>query len=141
MQHGAYDRDKFVSRVQAIKGPVHVGAVLSIWPETYCHTLTELWAAGLPVVGVDLGAVGERIRESGAGWLVTRPDVNDIVEVFQSIIDNPQSISERNTAVAQWQNTIGKEYNTARMASCYMPIYDGILQPKSEEAARLAVSR
>lgn len=41
---------------------------LSVWPETWCYTLTEAWRAGLWAVGFDIGAVGERIAETGWGW-------------------------------------------------------------------------
>ncbi|MHC1788047.1 glycosyltransferase [Solidesulfovibrio sp.] len=41
---------------------------LSVWPETWCYTLTEAWRAGLWAVGFDLGAVGERIAGTGWGW-------------------------------------------------------------------------
>jgi hypothetical protein len=41
---------------------------LSVWPETWCYALTEAWRAGLWTVGFDLGAVGERIAETGFGW-------------------------------------------------------------------------
>ncbi|KHK03332.1 glycosyltransferase [Desulfovibrio sp. TomC] len=41
---------------------------LSVWPETWCYTLTEAWRAGLWTVGFDLGAVGERIAAAGYGW-------------------------------------------------------------------------
>jgi glycosyltransferase involved in cell wall biosynthesis len=48
-----------------------VGAWLipSIWPETFCFTLHEALATGLPTVGFDLGAVGEALHaaaENGA---------------------------------------------------------------------------
>lgn len=42
----------------------------SLWPETWCYTLTEAWKAGLPVAAFDLGAPAERIRATGRGWLV-----------------------------------------------------------------------
>jgi glycosyltransferase involved in cell wall biosynthesis len=41
----------------------------SIWPEAYLLTLSEAWQAGVPAVAFDLGAVGERIREQGGGWV------------------------------------------------------------------------
>lgn len=46
----------------------HAALFLSVWPETYCYTLTEAWRAGLWAVGFDLGAVGERIAATGFGW-------------------------------------------------------------------------
>ena len=38
-------------------------------PESYCYALSDAWLAGLPVVGPDWGAIGERVREHGGGWL------------------------------------------------------------------------
>jgi glycosyltransferase involved in cell wall biosynthesis len=42
----------------------------SIWPETWCFGLTELWRAGLRVVAFDIGAPAERIRGTGRGFLL-----------------------------------------------------------------------
>jgi len=42
----------------------------SVWPETWCFTLSEAWQAGLRVVAFDLGAPGERIRRAGGGVLL-----------------------------------------------------------------------
>jgi GT2 family glycosyltransferase len=41
----------------------------SIWPETWCYTLTEAWQAGLHVLAFDIGAPAERIRRTGRGWV------------------------------------------------------------------------
>jgi GT2 family glycosyltransferase len=41
----------------------------SIWPETWCYTLTEAWQAGLDVLAFDIGAPAERIRRTGRGWV------------------------------------------------------------------------
>ncbi len=37
----------------------------SIWPETYCYTLSHALASGRPVAGFDIGAVGTRLRDAG----------------------------------------------------------------------------
>ncbi|MCX7380715.1 MAG: glycosyltransferase, partial [Alphaproteobacteria bacterium] len=42
----------------------------SIWPETWCFTLGIAWRAGLCVAAFDLGAIAERIRRNGRGWLL-----------------------------------------------------------------------
>jgi len=39
----------------------------SIWPETWCFTLTEAWRAGLYVAVFDIGALAERVRATGRG--------------------------------------------------------------------------
>jgi glycosyltransferase involved in cell wall biosynthesis len=49
---------------------VDVALLLSIWPETYGLTLDESWRGGASVVAFDHGAVAERVRRLGGGWLV-----------------------------------------------------------------------
>ena len=39
----------------------------SIWPETWCFTLSVAWRAGLPVAAFDIGAQADRIRATGRG--------------------------------------------------------------------------
>lgn len=42
----------------------------SLWPETWCYTLTQAWQAGLDVLAFDLGTPALRIRRTGRGWVV-----------------------------------------------------------------------
>jgi glycosyltransferase involved in cell wall biosynthesis len=42
----------------------------SIVPESFSLTLSECWSAGVPVVAFDQGAIAERIRAHGGGFLV-----------------------------------------------------------------------
>ena len=120
--HGAYDRDALVEKVQNIAP--HIGCVLSIWAETWCHVLTELWAAGLPVLGFDIGAVGERIRESGAGWLAPIGAPHSLTETVGQIRDDPSGFRARSARVLEWQRTTGKSQNRARMGSQYNEVYE-----------------
>ena len=41
----------------------------SIVPESFSLTLSEAWLAGASVAAFDLGAIAERIRREGGGWL------------------------------------------------------------------------
>lgn len=41
----------------------------SVWPETWCFALTEVWQAGLDAACFDIGAMPERIRARGRGWV------------------------------------------------------------------------
>jgi GT2 family glycosyltransferase/glycosyltransferase involved in cell wall biosynthesis len=48
-----------------------LGLLPSIWPETWCFALSDLWRAGLHVAAFDLGAQAERIRACpGRGTLL-----------------------------------------------------------------------
>jgi len=42
----------------------------SVWPETWCYTLDYALGAGLPVAAFDLGAIAERLRNTGLGELL-----------------------------------------------------------------------
>ena len=47
-----------------------VGMLLSIWPETYSYTLTELMRMGVPPVATRTGGFAERIIDGETGYLV-----------------------------------------------------------------------
>ncbi|MDX6805795.1 glycosyltransferase [Terrihabitans sp. PJ23] len=127
--HGTYQREEFSARVRSIRP--HIGAVLSVWPETYCHTLTEMWACGLPVLGVDLGAVGERILAHGGGWLVPHGSgTTDISDVMRRIRGNPADVRARVNDVIRWQNGYGRAYSAEYMALGYDRLYRQLLARK-----------
>ncbi|QEO17302.1 glycosyltransferase [Acetobacter vaccinii] len=44
-----------------------IGLLPSVWPETWCFALGDMWRAGLRVVAFDLGAPAWRIRATGLG--------------------------------------------------------------------------
>jgi glycosyltransferase involved in cell wall biosynthesis len=47
-----------------------LGLLPSVWPETWCLALGDLWRAGLHVTAFDIGAQAERIRASGGRGLL-----------------------------------------------------------------------
>jgi GT2 family glycosyltransferase len=55
----------------------------SVWPETWCYTLSHAIASGLPVVAFDIGAMGERLRAEGCGTLLplglSPREINDLL--------------------------------------------------------------
>ena len=123
--HGTYERDEFTRRVQAINPAF--GLILSIWPETHCHTLTELWSCGLPAAALDYGAVGERIRKHGGGWLIRHGDAAYIYAALREIAEDQPQFEERLRAVHAWQGGAGMVENTAWMADQYDALYRGLL--------------
>jgi GT2 family glycosyltransferase/glycosyltransferase involved in cell wall biosynthesis len=65
---GAYEPADLPRLIQAES--VELGFLPSVWPETWCFTLSEAWQAGLHVVAFDIGTPAERIRRYGGGILV-----------------------------------------------------------------------
>ncbi|MCW8090797.1 glycosyltransferase [Alteromonas sp. ASW11-130] len=128
VRHGSYERNQFAERVKAIQP--HLAAILSICPETYCHTLTECWACGVPVVGINIGAVGERLAKHQGGWLVEK-DVNKIFKTITEI--DLQSWENKIERINQWQTGYGSENTIENMASHYTQLYYSLIndrQPK-----------
>ena len=126
--HGPYERASFGDIARAILP--HFGAVLSIWPETFCHTLTEMWASGLPVAAYDLGAVGDRIRRYGGGWLVEEIGAEAMFAALTAIASDRAAFEARLADVELWQHGPGKEQSCAWMADAYDALYRRLLGGK-----------
>jgi GT2 family glycosyltransferase len=64
---GKYEQHEAVALIK--RQQAALAWIPSIWPETWCYTLTEAWQAGLDVLAFDIGAPAERIRRTGRGWV------------------------------------------------------------------------
>ena len=55
----------------------------SIWPETWCYALSDVWSAGLSAAVFDIGTPADRVRQCGAGWVLPLglppPRINDVL--------------------------------------------------------------
>lgn len=79
--HGAYNDDQVASLLEGY------GAELVLFPnsvpESFSFALSDVWAAGLPVLVAPNGALGERVGRHGGGWLLpegfTARDVDRIL--------------------------------------------------------------
>lgn len=129
--HGPYNRDELGKHIADVKP--HAGGVLSIWDETWCHTLTELWAQGLPVFVFHKGTVSDRVRRNAAGWIL--PD-GDIPEIYQAILDKIRRSGEHDrvcNSIRDWQTGIGSFNSAALMGLRYHDLYRATLAGGKEE--------
>lgn len=89
--HGAYSDDDVPGLVRAY------GAELALFPnrapESFSYALSDLWACGLPVLAAPRGALEERIRRHGGGWLL--PDDFDAAAIAARL---RELFSERGSA-------------------------------------------
>ncbi|WJS85376.1 glycosyltransferase [Paracoccus sp. TOH] len=121
VRHGTYSRDDFASRVRGLG--IHLGAVFSIWDETYCHTLTELWSVGIPALVFDFPTVAGRVRASGAGWVLPHDDIGLLYRQLIGIAFDPAEQDRADLALAAWQNGPGLAESTRLMAARYLNLY------------------
>ncbi len=66
--HGAY-RDADVPALLDAYG-VRLALFPNRVPESFSYALSDLWDAGVPVLVPPDGALGERVREHGGGWIL-----------------------------------------------------------------------
>ena len=120
VHHGAYDRENFADLVREIQPSF--AAVFSIWAETYSHTLTEAWGVGLPVLGSNLGAVGERIAKHGGGWVVETTDPAGTIALIRTIATGNGVYKKAVSEVERIQFQTVQE-----MADSYRALYEEVL--------------
>ena len=140
--HPAYERNEFAAKVAPLRP--QIGAVFSIWDETWCHTLTEMWSVGIPVAVFDMPTVAERVRRSGAGWVFDHKDIAQLYQDLVRVCTDPVEWQNKQTAIAHWQTTTGIANTNRAMAAQYLAIYRDLIRkapvtPGSGTLARVAV--
>lgn len=113
---------------------IDVVCILPIWPETFCYTVSEAWMNGVPVLGTDMGAVGERIRESGGGWVVPADaSAEDIYRKLLEIKAHPRELEEKKEIVRQI-----KRKSVAEMCGEYRRLYQSLPEAEISQNSREA---
>jgi len=69
--HGAYQPPDIASICQQFD----IGVVPSVFAETYCMVLSELWLGGVPVIASEIGALRDRVVDGLNGWKFPAGDV------------------------------------------------------------------
>jgi GT2 family glycosyltransferase/glycosyltransferase involved in cell wall biosynthesis len=115
--HGPYDRDHLFRRLGEI-APSYV-LLSSITGETYSHTLTEAWAAGIPVIANELGAPVDRIRAQGGGWVAPLDTGAKIVAEITAISPAAWDRAVQESLQAKWPSV-------EEMAERYLDLYESV---------------
>lgn len=66
--HGPYERETLIPKLRA--AGIDIALFMSIAEETFSYTLSEAWCAGIPALVPRWGALGERVEQTGFGWLI-----------------------------------------------------------------------
>jgi hypothetical protein len=71
-------------------------------PESYCYALSDAWLAGLPAVGPDHGAIGERLGAHGGGVAYGVDEApSAVARIIAGQLEQPGSSGARVSAAAQ----------------------------------------
>lgn len=122
--HGEYERDQFKDIIVNIEPSF--GGVFSIWPETWCHTVTELLSCGVPFFTFGMGAIEERVRKGGFGWILSS---NKPIDLASKLSDTSfiTDWEDKMLNVLKWQNGEGLTLSSHNMASQYLNIYKNLI--------------
>jgi GT2 family glycosyltransferase len=99
---------------------IHIVLLPGPYAETFGHVLTEAMVTGLPVIGTRYGALGERIRRSGAGWTVDPDDPDSICSLVQDL-DRCRAEVLRASRRACGTSPVPVDATASRYAALYQP--------------------
>ena len=68
-------------------------AIISIWNETFCHTLNEVQKMGVPILATDVGAISERIIDGKTGFLIPPDDPRALEAKLLELAADPNSLT------------------------------------------------
>lgn len=89
--------------------------ILSTVAETFCYTLSEAIAVGIPVLATDVGALGSRMKELDCGWVVPRDATAEDIELCLKEICTDSELyqvkkSKALSTAVKGLDQMGKEY-------------------------------
>lgn len=86
----------------------HIGLLLSIVPETYSYTLSELWILGVPIVATNVGSFKDRVI-NGINGFTCQPISADIIEKINLILENPALLDQLKRRLANFKHRTAGE--------------------------------
>jgi len=95
-----YQRDELPALLADI-GP-HLAALLSVVPETFSYTLSEMQHLNVPVLATRVGSLAERIAEGDTGWLI-EANAASLVEKIHFLSDHQEEIEAMRTRLCGYQ--------------------------------------
>lgn len=136
-----YSRQELARHVEAFCPDAAL--MLSVVPESFSYTLSEMFALGLPVLATELGAFAERI-EPGTNGLLFEPNPDALSELVSKLARDPDvlSIMRGNLARAtpHYVDDMIRDYHAMLPLIAAKPVAPGHGLVRSPVAARWLVN-
>lgn len=97
--HGTYSNDELPDLLDA--AGIHVVLLPGPYAETFGHVMTEAMIAGRPVIATQYGALAERLRRDGTGWVVDPDNPAEIATLLRHIDRDRDELLRRTTRVME----------------------------------------
>jgi glycosyltransferase involved in cell wall biosynthesis len=86
----------------------HIGLLLSIVPETYSYTLSELWILRIPPVATNIGSFADRIIDGVNGFLC-QPTKSSVIKKINWVTKNVVVLNQVRQRLIDWKHHTTKE--------------------------------
>ena len=120
---GRYHDDSEAAGLVAALGPTAI-LLPSIWPETFCYTLSLAFRLRVPPVVFDLGAQAERVKRAGFGFVLP-----------PALVDDPSGLNERLLSLS-YATIRAEPPRTARYATILGDYYGLAAPDRDDDASR-----
>lgn len=125
VKHGTYKQQDIPQLLAENK--IDVVCIMSVWPETFCYTLSEAVFCNVPVFVTDIGAAGERVKCHLYGWTVPVDFSGaQMGELLLQILENQREYIVKKEIV-----TCFNEITLHEMAEAYRNIYGAYQREES----------
>jgi hypothetical protein len=119
--HGPYDSRELAALLEHYK--VRLVAYPSVGPETFSFTLSESWASGLPAIVPPIGALAERVRATGAGWVLDPSEWSSETQMLDRIVSILDEEHRGEYDAARERATAAPQPTLDAMVSATLAIY------------------
>jgi hypothetical protein len=99
----------------------------SAGPETFSYTLSEAWRAGFPALVPPIGALEERVSQSGAGWVMTADEWNDEERMLARILSLAGDDAAEIRAEAAVRARAAQHASPGDMAEATLALYEAAI--------------
>lgn len=99
----------------------------SAGPETFSYTLSEVWAASMPVLVPPIGALVERVAGTGAGFVMSDREWRDEAAMFDRLLALLETTNASQLATAATLAAQRPQSGIAEMAGATFALYDRAL--------------
>lgn len=121
---GPYVREELPELIR--KNSIDLICIFSIWPETFCYTLSEAILCRIPVVVSGIGALGERVEQLKCGWTIENfHDAEHILAKIRELKEKPEEYQQCVERLCSLELRTVDE-----MVDCYQKLYQSFLEDK-----------
>lgn len=99
----------------------------SLWQEPFGRVTVESWLLGTPVIGSDVGGIGELIQQGETGYLFSPGDHKELANYVHTLLETPERCDE----MGESGRAFAQQFRPSNVAAAYAEVYSELLSSKS----------